>query len=273
MALSAGPIVFLTPGSAPSLAALPGLAAFAAALGRRLSILQLLERPGEPGAAPVAALANGGPPPEYRSVAPEGVGAALRQIAGTTGGILALLPRRPGPFGRLLIGSEYERLLRGGPLPVLALPASGRIAPPARVLFPSDLAPRSTAALDETVALCRGLDAELHLLHVFGDDRLLPAELDQEQRRAAQSPRALLELDRARLQALADGAAAQGVRASCQVAEGRAHAQILRYAAANAIDLIVMSSHGPRSIEDIFLGSTTARVIHDAAVPVLAMSG
>jgi hypothetical protein len=52
MALSAGPIIFLTPGSAPSLAALPGLAAFAAALGRRLSILQLLERPGEPGGAP-----------------------------------------------------------------------------------------------------------------------------------------------------------------------------------------------------------------------------
>jgi nucleotide-binding universal stress UspA family protein len=45
----------------------------------------------------------------------------------------------------------------------------------------------------------------------------------------------------------------------------------LTSAAANDIGLIAMASHGPRSVEDILLGSTTARVIQRAPVAVLAM--
>jgi nucleotide-binding universal stress UspA family protein len=273
MAIIDGPIVFLTPGSAESLAALPDLAGFAAALGRRLTILHMLGRAdvnGRVGAA-LAALAPGGPAPELLSVPPDEVAAALARIAESGGGILALLPRRPRAFDRFLVGSEYERLLRSGPLPVLALPDGGRIVRPARVLFPADLAPRSVAAFDAAVAICRTLGAELHLLHVFGDDRLLPAEQDQAHRRAAQSPRDLLTIDQGRLRELAERANAQGVHTHCRTAEGRAHTQILSYAASAVPDLIVMPSHGPRTIEDIFRGSSTVRVIHRATVSVLAM--
>src|SRR5262245_2336385 len=108
--LDDGPIVFLTPGSAESLAALPGLATFAATLGRRLTILHVLGRSDSHNhiALALAALGADGLTPDLQTLAPGDVIGALTHIATTTGGILALLPRRPRPLDRLLVGSEYE---------------------------------------------------------------------------------------------------------------------------------------------------------------------
>ena len=272
-----GPIVFLTPGSPESLAALPGLADFASALGRSLTVMHLLgasERPSDSRVAgAIATLSSSNPQPDTFSVPADDIHTALATIAEATGGVLALMPKRPRSIERFVVGNEFERLLRYGPLPVLALPAGGRLAPPSRVLFPADLSPRSAAAFAEAVAICQAVDAELRLLHVFGDDRLLPSELDQTRRSSAKSPHELLSIDQKQLGALVDQAAAQGVRASWHTAEGRAHDQILGYVAASAIDLIVMPSHGPRSIEDILRGSTTVRVVQKSPVAVLAMRG
>jgi nucleotide-binding universal stress UspA family protein len=188
-------------------------------------------------------------------------------------GIVALRPARPGPLARCLVGSHYEHLLIYGSLPVLALPATGQLPPIARVLFPADLSPRSQATFDEAIAFCKALNAELHLLHVYGEDRLLPSEQDLARRAATKSPRELMAIDQEYVRDLATRAAAHGLRTRIKTAEGRAHAQILAYTAANAIDLIVMASHGPRSSEDVLLGSTTARVIQRAPVAVLAVRG
>ena len=199
----------------------------------------------------IAELPSSNPQPDSFAVPADDIHTALDTIAEATGGVLALLPKRPRSIDRFLVGNEFERLLRHGPLPILALPANGRIARPSRVLFPADLSPRSAAAFAEAVAICQAVDAELHLLHVFGDDRLLPSEIDQARRTAAKNPRELLLIDQEQLGALVEQAAAQGVRASWHTAEGRAHDQILGYAATSTIDLIVMPSHGPRSIEEI----------------------
>jgi nucleotide-binding universal stress UspA family protein len=196
---------------------------------------------------------------------------ALASLADATDGMLVLLPTRRGPLSRLLAGNDYELLLRRGPLPVLALPGSGRLNPIKRVLFPADLSPRSESSLDQAAALCQALGADLHLLHVYGDDRLPPGEVDSARRASAKTPRELMAIDAEGLAGLAARATSVGVSVRSKTAEGRAHAQILAYAAANAIDLIVMASHGPRTLEDILLGSTTVRVIQRAAAPVLAL--
>jgi nucleotide-binding universal stress UspA family protein len=138
------------------------------------------------------------------------------------------------------------------------------------VLFPADLAPRSEQLFDEAVALCARLGAELHLLHVFGPDRLLPSEVDAARRAAAQTPRELYDIDKEQLQSLADRAAAVGVAAVAGRAEGRAHQQILAYTRTSPIDLIIMATHGPRTTSDILFGTTTASVMRKATVPVLA---
>ncbi|MFN8569373.1 MAG: universal stress protein [Kouleothrix sp.] len=64
---------------------------------------------------------------------------------------------------------------------------------------------------------------------------------------------------------------ARSGRAHTHTAEGRAYVAISAYAAANAIGLIVLASHGPRSAEDVLLGSTTPRTIRAASAAVLAI--
>lgn len=100
---------------------------------------------------------------------------------------------------------------------------------------------------------------------------MLPSELDLERRKAASSPGELFAIDQEQMQLLIAHAKAHGVRVRAEIAEGRAHAQILAYANTSAISMIVMPSHGPRSVEDMLRGSTTMRVIQRTKLPVLAL--
>ena len=198
------------------------------------------------------------------------VAARLEQIAQTEGGLIALQPSRRNVLSAI-IRNDFERLLIEGSLPILSFPAQLQLTSIQRVLFPADFSPRSLKALDIAIALCQKLGAELHLLHVFGPDQLLPSEVDQERRMAAQSPRELFNIDQESLNALAERAIQAGISTSAITSEGRAHTKILDYAASNTIDLIVLGTHGPRSSEDIVRGSTSARVALHSKRPVLSI--
>lgn len=270
MAQNVDTLILLTDGAPDSLAALPDLARLATQLGDRLALLHLLS-PADfgDGAIATAVARLAGEQPAVLAIRAEHLAAALATFATAGGRLLALRPTRRGGLLRALAGNVEETLLRACPLPILALPERGQLPAIRRVLFAADLAPRSVPALDQTIALCRQLGAELHLLHAFGDDGLLPAERDTARRAATATVRDLLAIDQQQLQSLSSRASDGGVAARLATAEGRAHAAIAAYVAANAIDLIVLAAHGPRGAEDILLGSTTARVIRASAVPVL----
>ncbi len=195
----------------------------------------------------------------------------LNELAKQGGALLALVPTRRGNPIRAFSNNDYERLLIEGSLPVLALPRDGKLGLIKKVLFPADLSPRSEAALQQTIDLCKRLDAELHLLHIYGTDGLLPSERDMQKRRAATSPRELFELDQNQLKELAARATDQGITTVIATAEGRAHTAILNYIRTQQINLAIMASHGPRNSEDILLGTTTARVILHSNVPVIGV--
>jgi nucleotide-binding universal stress UspA family protein len=195
----------------------------------------------------------------------------LHAIAQKSAGLITLIPSRRGNPTRAFSHNDYETLLIEGPLPVLALPKTGELPTVKTILFPIDLSPRSDAVLDQTLVLCKDLGCSLHLLHVYGDDRLLPAEMDMEQRLAAKSPRELFAIDQAHIKKLAEHANDNGVITTAATAEGRAHEQIGRYVKEQSIDLVVMATHGPRNSTDIFLGSTTIRTILKSPVPVIGV--
>lgn len=235
MALTDGPLIFPTDGANASPAGLSTVRSFATATHWRLMVMDKLH------------------------------------ISEMPDGVLALLsaPRRFG--GHLWGDASYQTLIRDWHAPIVMLPAKDTTRPLRRVLFPADLAARSNAALDEAVALCSTLGAELHILHVFGDDRRLPSEIDHAHRATARSPRELFDMDRALVQDLVERASSRGVQASAHILEGRAHTQILHYTSENQIDLVLMPTHGPRTLEDIMLGTTTARVMQHISVPVIAL--
>lgn len=61
----------------------------------------------------------------------------------------------------------------------------------------------------------------------------------------------------------------RGLKAQRVMLTGDPATEIVRYAHKNAADLIVMPSHGYGAFRRFVLGSTTAKVLHDAECPVL----
>lgn len=276
MMLMDGPLVFLTDGTDASLVGLANGAAFASATGWPMTVLHIHDANqsaarAERVAGALAALPSHAERPTMLTVPSSSLDSALAELSASPAVVLGVRPAQRRLLRRFLPSTGYARLAQRWATPVLVLPENMRNRPIGRVLFPADLAPRSDAAFDEAVALSRALDAELHILHVFGNDRRLPSEMDLERRSAARSPRELLDIDRDHLRGMVERAAKRGVPTQVHTAEGRAHIHILSYAAANAIDLILMASHGPRSVEDMFLGTTTGRVVAGATVPVIAL--
>lgn len=274
--INQGPVVFLARGMlAP--AGLPDAAAFAARSGRDVQmILRMPPRTEHVIFQKRIEMLRESLPDDLRQtpitgVHPKELHPTLHELAGAEGGLLALVPMRRGNPFRAVMPNDFERLLLDASLPVLALPPNGTLGPVRKILFPADFSPRSTAAFEQTIELCERADAELHLLHVFGPDRLLPSEQDLQRRQAAATPRELLAIDQEHLRSLGASASERGLRVVTATAEGRAHSAILRYIRAQQIDLVVMATHGPRTSEDILLGTTTTRVILASPVGVIGI--
>ncbi len=273
------PIVFTTTAIDKSFALLPNVASFASSIDRPLHIVHVLGQryrsyAERQMAAAVEALPSGnGLVYELLKIEKKQYRTFLDNVASTTGGLLAMLPTRHNFINRLLaMMSDYEKFMIEGSLPLLALPRNGALPTSIeRILFPLDLSPRSDDSLEQAADFAKSVGAELHLLHVFGDDRLPPSEAEKQARLAARSPRELYQIDKDRIQELADRARAHDVNVITATAEGRAHTAILGYCNAEKIDLVIMATHGPRNSEDIWQGTTTARVIKHATVPVIAM--
>jgi nucleotide-binding universal stress UspA family protein len=148
------------------------------------------------------------------------------------------------------------------------------MAPVTKILVPTDFSETADAALDYAKVLAGQLGASLHLLHVFSDPYAvgafapdvyapLPPSL---QERAIEDARECLRL---RLSADEE----QRLGATWAIVSGLAAKQIVEFADENAIDLIVMGTHGRRGFAHLLLGSVAEHVVRTAACPVLTVRG
>ena len=134
-----------------------------------------------------------------------------------------------------------------------------------RILLPTDFSDTAQHALDYARELAGRFGASVHLLHVVPDPmqnwatEAMPVVSDLAERWKADAERRLEEI---RL----DGP--QTVRA---VRIGHAFVEILHYAADNAIDMIVMGTHGRGPVEHLLLGSVAEKVVRKASCPVLTV--
>src|SRR5581483_5181170 len=171
-----GTLILLIDQGSEVLAILPGVLGFADRLGYRLALLQIAASQPDQRAEQQLSAALAALPADIRPavlmVRTEHAGVALATFSSADARLLAIWPARRGGLTRLLAGDDYELLLRESPLPLLILPADGRLPAIRRVLFPADFAPRSEAVFGHALDLCLALGAELHLLHVYGPDGL-----------------------------------------------------------------------------------------------------
>lgn len=167
-----------------------------------------------------------------------------------------------GAFERSVIGSVAEAVLGRARCPVVTVPAQGVPSPaagmPRTVLWATDFSAHATAALRYALSIAAKGGADLVLVHAVEPDTLTD---DRERVREGEQ----------RLREIATGDQVPGRNVERIVVFGSASPEILRIARERKAGLIVMGTHGSRTLHSILFGSTARRVIRDAPCPVLSL--
>jgi nucleotide-binding universal stress UspA family protein len=202
-----------------------------------------------------------------------------RAQAGGDAGMIAMATHGRSGLGRWVFGSVAEKVLHAAPVPLLlvrvqagapsgpAVPAPGGYK---TILVPLDGSHFAEQALAPAAALAAASDARLLLVTVvptledliYASGGLVPYWLDTDQEATAQVARREMETVAQRVEAA-------GSRAHGLVARGWPADEILRTAAKEHADLIVMATHGRTGISSVWLGSVAMKVIQRATRPVL----
>ncbi len=141
-----------------------------------------------------------------------------------------------------------------------------------RILFPTDFSESSAAAGKYAFTLADRLGAELHALHVV--EAIAPT-VSEALERIADSMDNYLEQARDgaehALAAALPNDLAGGKKVVRVVRTGKPLTTILDYAKENAVDLIVMGTHGRSGVPHFLVGSVAERVVRVAPCPVLTV--
>ena len=177
-------------------------------------------------------------------------------------------------FHRFILGSVAERVLFRTTCPVLTVPRQSPDVRPAagqlftNVLCPIDFSPSSLAALEYAQELA-GEGARLRVLHVaerLPAWQLVPAMATG----APDDPLMVLQEARERMRGVIPAGLRRVTSVGEIVTEGDAGDEILRIAAEEHVDVIVMGAHAGHA--GLFgFGSTSHDVLHGATCPVLTL--
>lgn len=134
-----------------------------------------------------------------------------------------------------------------------------------RILIAVENSPADKAILTHIVPLATMTGAELLLVHV-ADGFAARHFKDLELRESDE-----IKADRAYLDQVAASLTAQSLRVSTELAMGDPATQLIRVATERQADLIAMSTHGHRFLNDLIRGTTVDRVRHEVKIPVLLL--
>jgi nucleotide-binding universal stress UspA family protein len=139
-----------------------------------------------------------------------------------------------------------------------------------RILVPVDFSRTSEAALLYGAAMTKVFEASIHLLHVVetiaGAE---PLELQIDARKPIEDAIQAKALED--LQRLLSAEDQTQLRAEFAVEWGSPLVEIVRYAKAQSIDLVVMGTHGRSGIKHVIIGSVAENVVRSAPCPVMTV--
>ena len=140
-----------------------------------------------------------------------------------------------------------------------------------KILYPTDFSDSSLEALPYALSFARDYKAKLVLMHVVNEAifseglslarAIAPEALGQEMAD---------EADR-RLKMLIPADQRAGLDVEMVILHGMPFLEVIRYAKANDVDLIVIGTHGRSGMDHIIFGSTAEKVVRKAPCPVLSV--
>ena len=178
-------------------------------------------------------------------------------------------------FERLFLGSVTDKVLRTTHAPVLTVPPP--VERPGSVMYKTILCPvefsdASTRALAYALSLAEETDARLILLHVVSALEE-PSFAEIGHLSVREYYRYLEDDAMARLKAAVPEEARVWCKPDERIVTGKAYQAILKVAAEDRAELIVMGVHGKGALHRRLFGSTTHHVIREANCPVLTLRG
>jgi nucleotide-binding universal stress UspA family protein len=132
-----------------------------------------------------------------------------------------------------------------------------------RILVAVEHSPADKAILDHVRELATQFGSELHLVHVA--DGWVARNFDRLQLRESEE----MKDDRDYLAKLAADLTTQGLKVSTELAMGDPADELIRLSEERGVDLLAMSTHGHRFLNDLVRGTTVNRVRHLVKIPVL----
>jgi len=139
------------------------------------------------------------------------------------------------------------------------------------ILVPTDFSDASEAALNYGKAMAEAFGASLHLVHVMED---LLAQAWAAEVYVASMPQLREEIDkesRQRLASMLTDEERRRYRVETALLAGNPFVEIVRYAKAHDVGLIVMGTHGRGPIAHMLLGSVAEKVVRKSPCPVLTV--
>lgn len=136
-----------------------------------------------------------------------------------------------------------------------------------RILVPLENSPYDDAIVDHVKELARLCGASVLLMHVA--DGWAARNIRQLDLRESEE----MKKDRTYLEGVASNMESDGVDAEALLASGDPASEILEAATREGCDLIAMSTHGHKFVNDLLRGSVASSVRHDSSLPVLLVRG
>jgi nucleotide-binding universal stress UspA family protein len=134
-----------------------------------------------------------------------------------------------------------------------------------RILVAIENSPADHAIIEHVRQLAALTGAKLHLVHVA--DGWAARNFDQLELRESEE----MKGDRDYLEKLAADLTSRGLTVSTELAMGDPATELIRLAEEREVDLLAMSTHGHRFLNDLVRGTTVNRVRHIVKIPVLLL--
>jgi nucleotide-binding universal stress UspA family protein len=134
-----------------------------------------------------------------------------------------------------------------------------------RILVAVENSAADRTILTHVTGLAKLTGAELLLVHVA--DGWAARNFDHLQLRESEE----MKDDRAYLERLRQELVSSGLKVATKLALGDPATELIRTAEEQRVDLIAMSTHGHRFLQDLLRGATADRVRHLVKVPVLLL--
>lgn len=175
----------------------------------------------------------------------------------------------------LLAGSVTEEVVRLAPCAVLSVRAAGTRRPLSatqHVLAPVDFSDDSKEALLVARNVAANYQADLQVLHVW-ENVLHPAFYNMGAKSIKDLQPDITERTEKALRDLVHSfeSRSRAVDVSYHTVEGHAAREIVRFAADQATDIIVIATHGLTGLDHFLLGSVAEKVVRRAPCPVLVV--